>query len=528
MRRVTSWYLAIAVVGLARAASAQAATRWHPAAHPFSESSLSLIEVDPANPAVFYAGSASTVYASQDAGATWQRLFSAPGHARVNDVAIDPFDARHLLVATERGLYDSIDAGRHWRRMLRGPAARSIAPHPATRHTLFLGTAGGLLFTEDGGSSWESLGSTIGRREIREALVDPQHADRLYLLTDQGLFAGSITTDAWTLLLRTSQPDLPEETVEDPIEEPAEDETASWRLTSLAIDPQQPDTLYIGSSRGLLISRDAGATWTRPSAAGFGQVEIRRLIVRAHSPTIVYAATAEGIARYLPQEDRWQWLNEGLRDRSAHALASTSSHLLAATDGGLYLLDLTEELAAPSTPPSAQELLANFVHEPTIGQVQREAMRYAEVEPDKIQRWRRQAAMKALLPTFSVDYDRDQDTYIASSVTTTGTRVFETEDPSSSWGFSIDWELGDLIWNDDQTSIDTRSRLLVQLRDDVLDEATRSYFERRRLQLALLTSPPADPASQIEQELRLAELTAILDGLTGGWFSEQLETNGDR
>ena len=85
------------------------------------------------------------------------------------------------------------------------------------------------------------------------------------------------------------------------------------------------------------------------------------------------------------------------------------------------------------------------------------------------------------------------------------------------------WDLGQFIYSDDQTNIDVRSKLMVELRDQILDDVTRSYFERRRLQVELMTDPPSEPKGQLAKELRIQELTAILDGLTGGWFSHELE-----
>jgi hypothetical protein len=83
--------------------------------------------------------------------------------------------------------------------------------------------------------------------------------------------------------------------------------------------------------------------------------------------------------------------------------------------------------------------------------------------------------------------------------------------------------LGELVWNNDQTSIDTRSRLMVQLRDDVLNEVTRLYFERKRLQAELLHSPPQGVMEKVEKELRLQELTADIDAITGFYLSMRLE-----
>ncbi len=64
---------------------------------------------------------------------------------------------------------------------------------------------------------------------------------------------------------------------------------------------------------------------------------------------------------------------------------------------------------------------------------------------------------------------------------------------------------------------------MVQLRNDILDEVTRTYFERRRLRVEMLLSPPEDMKERIGQELRIQELTADIDALTGGYLSRKLK-----
>ncbi len=63
---------------------------------------------------------------------------------------------------------------------------------------------------------------------------------------------------------------------------------------------------------------------------------------------------------------------------------------------------------------------------------------------------------------------------------------------------------------------------MVQLRDDVLNEVTRLYFDRRNLQIDMLLYPPEDIRDRIEKELRLQELTAEIDALTGFYLSRRL------
>ena len=62
---------------------------------------------------------------------------------------------------------------------------------------------------------------------------------------------------------------------------------------------------------------------------------------------------------------------------------------------------------------------------------------------------------------------------------------------------------------------------MVQWRDDILNEVTRLYFERKRLRLEL-TDDALDLKKRKEKEFRLEELTALIDGLTNGYLSRRL------
>jgi hypothetical protein len=62
----------------------------------------------------------------------------------------------------------------------------------------------------------------------------------------------------------------------------------------------------------------------------------------------------------------------------------------------------------------------------------------------------------------------------------------------------------------------------VKLRETVLGEVTRLYFERRRHQVDMLLAPKPDLMGRVRDELHLRELTAALDALTGGRFGAAL------
>ena len=157
---------------------------------------------------------------------------------------------------------------------------------------------------------------------------------------------------------------------------------------------------------------------------------------------------------------------------------------------------------------------------PSIQAVQSAAVRYAEADPGKIAGWRRRARWRAFLPRFSVGLDRDRNANIVSS-TRDGSTHFTVgpERRNLALDLSFTWELGELVWNPDQTSIDARSRLMVYLRRDILEEVNRTYFERLRLASEFSRNPTEDSQLRTERRLRLEELSARLDALTGGFFS---------
>ena len=295
-------------------------------------------------------------------------------------------------------------------------------------------------------------------------------------------------------------------------------------LSSIAIHPEDPHVLYLATSRGLQISEDAGITWRPVPQAGLPSLAATRLLLQTHSPLMVYTGTDKGLARFDPASQQWTVLTNGLAVAEVHDLIATGQEVWAATEHGLVRYSILPDPLPDSAPPSAREIFEDLTREPTIAQVQLAAIQYAEVHPDKIRRWRRQAALQALLPTFNVglDNDRAHDVGVDEG-TFPHFQLIETEDRDSSIDFSVTWNLGELIWNNDQTSIDTRSKLMTELREDIVDRVTRTFYERRRLQLALLANPPTDHQMLLEKELRVEELTALIDGLTGGYFSKSVK-----
>lgn len=528
MRLTAIWM----VMGLASYSGAASAAPWERVgASPGAEAFLA-IAIHPTDSAQLLAVSRHVVYESRDGGISWESRFQLPTHAVPRRLAMNAANPPAMLAATSQGLYGSFDGGANWSRVFHrtGPEASDctfVAFHPSWRGAALLGTRRGLWISSDEGRTWTAVNIPEAARDIIHLAADPEEPDRVYLATSEGLFVGSLTQGGWQqriAMIHAGEPGVDEPERLEAIE--VEEENGSLhRLSAVAIDPQEPATLYVAGSRGLSFSEDHGLTW-RP-LAGVSPGNVFHMTLQRHSPLAIYLATDQGVASYEPEGDRWRVLSEGLATTQINELTASPEALWAATGEGLYRYATGPAPFPEGEPPSPHELLSNFTHEPTIAQVRDAAIRYAEVYPEKIAGWRRRATLSALLPQVDVgvDQDRSQDARYDEGTFPTF-QIVETQDQNAGFDVSVTWKLGDLIWSTDQTSIDVRSKLMVELRDDIVDQLTRTYFERRRMQVALLTDPPSDPKKLMDKELRVQELTAVLDGLTDGYFSEQMSIPG--
>ena len=228
----------------------------------------------------------------------------------------------------------------------------------------------------------------------------------------------------------------------------------------------------------------------------------------------LYLATQYGV--FDCKQDACHQLYQGMDFNQCQQLAmDDEDNLYLASDKGLYVISSEERKGMALKIDNAQQKLSS--PEPAIDEIQKEAIKYGEVYPEKIARWRKQARLKALMPELSLDYDKTLTTAL-------GATYDRVQVGPRDWGLSLKWDLGDLIFSTEQTSIDVRSRLMVQLRDDILNEVTRLYFERKRLQLELSQNILQTKTIK-EKELRLEELTALIDGLTNGYLSRRLQAS---
>ena len=472
---------------------------------------------------VVYAAGEKTIYRSEDDGNTWEAVFSV--ESGINFIAISEKDS---FVCTQKGLFRSLDGESKWKEIFTGIGEENNILHIAfsEKGAIYLGTEKGLFISHDDGLTWKKDLKEAGDLIIKWIVFLDKD---VFFTADSGVYKSA--ENGWKRVFIVPREDINFDIEE--IEDDLEIERDSTKSVNTILANQ--NRLFLATDFGVFVSENKGVSWNSFTSNGLISLQVNRILFKDY----LYAATDKGIFVFNNDENIWKALYKGMdTDKAQSISADENKTLWVATNKGLYKSKLIPSVImkndisviarseATKQSPQEDDIFEKFSYEPSIRDVQEIAIKYAEVHPDKISQWREAAKKKAILPDVSIGIDRNvTDLYHWEG----GSTIVIDDDflrkgkGAIEWDATMSWDLGDLIWSSDQTSIDTRSRLMVQLRDDILDETTRTYFERRRLQIKTHLSPPSNIEEKIEKELRIQELTADLDGLTGGYFSSQLE-----
>lgn len=161
---------------------------------------------------------------------------------------------------------------------------------------------------------------------------------------------------------------------------------------------------------------------------------------------------------------------------------------------------------------------ARFAKEPPVAEVVDVAMRYFRVHPEVLDDLRSKAKTRALLPLLAAGYRRDTDSFnrLEEQAPVPVNIAESTTDTRNAISVGAVWDLRELVFNPAEVQVFG----LIGVQRDIMLEATRTYYLRKQLVLRKLYKPPQDPMAQAALDMRIDEFTALLDVLTGGWFSK--------
>ena len=147
------------------------------------DSDVFSIVVDPIHPRTVYLSACSGIYKSEDAGLLFHKIQGIPNEARRTRVIMqDPENREIVYAGTTEGLYKTENAGHSFRRMTGSDVViNDVYVDPTNSRRVLLATdRGGVLVSDDGGSTFTPSNTGISERKIAALLVDRNDPRSLY------------------------------------------------------------------------------------------------------------------------------------------------------------------------------------------------------------------------------------------------------------------------------------------------------------------------------------------------------------
>ena len=237
----------------------------------------------------------------------------------------------------------------------------------------------------------------------------------------------------------------------------------------------------------------------------------------------LFLATLRGLLVAESLEGPWRRAGPPAGSAAVRALAGDPAVLFAAADTGL----LAGAAPDPRTAGAGSGAPALVLpEEPAIERVHQAALAYLRLGPNRMDALKQGVASRGWLPIVVLHggfaHDRSQATARDEAISggALWSLVDHDRDQAEDYelGVTFSWDLGDLAYNPEAIDVSREAREVIELRDDVLDEITQLYFERRRVLAQLQLPPDPGDAERLRLRLRADELAAGIDAWTGGWF----------
>ncbi len=240
----------------------------------------------------------------------------------------------------------------------------------------------------------------------------------------------------------------------------------------------------------------------------------------------LFLATLRGLLVAESLDGPWRRAGPPAGSAAVRALAGNPAALFAAADTGL-LIGAVPEPSTVASGPSASPF--DSPEEPAIERVHRAALAYLRLGPRGMDALQQGVSKRGWLPVvvFHGGLGRDKSRATEWDEAISGGDVWSLVDRDRDSGedydvgVSLAWDLGDVAYHPEAIDVSREAREVIELRDDVLDEITQLYFERRRVLAQIQTLPDPGDAESLRLQLRADELAAGIDAWTGGWFGRQ-------
>jgi hypothetical protein len=154
--------------------------------------------------------------------------------------------------------------------------------------------------------------------------------------------------------------------------------------------------------------------------------------------------------------------------------------------------------------------------EPSVEELQRAAVRLAGLEPQRARSLGRRVRLAALAPQVRVRVGQGLNALQTTTDSDGATKIVVGDRSAWTWEVAATWSLDRLVFNPEEPRLLREAQRAAARREGLVADVAHLYYARKRLMRALGRGRPPDGMEPDEARLALDELTATLDGLTGG------------
>ena len=298
--------------------------RWEPVA-PLLAGDFTSIQIAPTDPNIIYAGIDSndmSLYKSVNGGASWQ-VTHVTGHT--SGVAISPTDPDTVIYTNlEAPTQHTTDGGATWSAVMGGISQKpytTVSFSPSDSNVAYTANVPGpsrggmwppppaeIYRSDDAGATWTLTGACYTCGAIQTIAVEPGDPDVLWVAADGGLQVSRDRGASWSGNLL------------DWVDWQSESGGGEYTI-GVALRPDDPRIMLAATSeKGLFRSTDGGVTWSE-SNSGLATSMLHRLAFAASDPAVVYLSTHEGVYRSGDAGQTWTYRSTGLAYLFVNAIA---------------------------------------------------------------------------------------------------------------------------------------------------------------------------------------------------------------
>lgn len=487
-----------------------------------------------------FVGTQHGVYVSKDNGKTFKDFGSSQldkdisGYSKINWIYIDE-EGEKIYIATSNGAYWSGIEKPNWYKFFENVKVETNEINSLLKeeNKVYLCTNDGFWicdlksdFCERENNGLEADNAT-GNYIVKNIL---RLEDNLFLATSNGVFVFDSSKKTWQKRSNGIQ------------------RLGDGQINANHLLLDNEGLIWLACDSGIYFTHDKGITWHKLTKGinQSGEDFLRAFyLLFEKGRNTIYAGTDSGIYLLNKEKDlHWQDFFSGIRSQNGlkniYSLLTFNDKYLAATDEGLFENQFKYELSNVSTLLLKGKIENDFAYleeiEPSIVEVHKQALKFASLPTNKdYKRYRLQARLRNVIPRIGFDLNstgtntnyyesrKGISTNVALNNEFDAGKLTRLQNDGKSFKqLSILWNTNNFIYDDEIKDILNQARLTANIRENLLDDVTKIYFQRRKLQLEKLLTPSTSILENIEKDMQIAELSGQLDSRTGGWFSKEV------